>query len=73
MNKAMFSASSHPFSTKNSQHQYYKANKYSSLTVIELGSPVPETSTGSENFMSSLTLDTNLLKRESQKQATHRI
>ena len=37
-------------STKSSQYQNWKANKYSILTVIELGPPVSESSTRISKF-----------------------
>ena len=36
---------------QNSQYQYWKASTYSILTVFELGPPVSESSTGSQNLM----------------------
>ena len=50
--KQCFLLPPHRFSTKNSQYQNRKANKYSILTVIELGLPVSESPTSSQNFMS---------------------
>ena len=43
----------HRLSTQSSQYQNWKANKCSILTLIELGPPVLESSTGSQNFMPS--------------------
>ena len=40
----------HWFFTKSSQYQNWKANKYSNLTVIEVGPPVSETPTGISKF-----------------------
>ena len=56
----------HRFSMQSSQYQYWKARKYSILTVIELGPPVSESSTGSQQFMPPLILNTNFRKRESK-------
>ena len=56
----------HRFSAQSSQYQYWKANKYSILTVTELGPPVSESSTGSQRFMPPLILTTNFIKRESK-------
>ena len=56
----------HRFSTQSSQYQYWKARKYSILTVIELGPPVSESSTGSQQFMPPLILNTNFRKRKSK-------
>ena len=56
----------HWFSTQSSQYQYWKARKYSILTVIELGPPVSEFSTESKQFMPPLILNTNFRKRESK-------
>ena len=41
----------HWFSTQNSEYQNWKGNKYFILTIIELGPPGSESSTGSQNFM----------------------
>ena len=56
----------HRFSTESLQYQYWKARKYSILTVIELGPPVSEFSTESKQFMPPLILNTNFRKRESK-------
>ena len=40
--------------------------KYSILAVIEIGPPVSESSTGSQQFMLPMILNTNLRKRESK-------
>ena len=56
----------HRFSTQSWQYQYWKARKYFSLTVIELGPPVLESSTWSQQFMPPLIMNTNLIKRESK-------
>ena len=40
--------------------------KYSILAVIEIGPPVLESSTGSQQFMLPMILNTNLRKRESK-------
>ena len=64
INKTMLSASHHRFSTQSSQCQYWKANKYSILTVIELGPPVLESSAGSQNYMSFFDFEHKLNKTE---------
>ena len=40
----------HRFPTQSSQYQYWKASKYSILTVVELRPSVSESSTGSQTF-----------------------
>ena len=57
---------SHRFSTQSSQYQYWKARKYSILTIIELKPPVSESSSVSQQFMPPLILNTNFIKRESK-------
>ena len=54
------------FSTQSSQYQYWKASKYSILTLIVLGPPVLDFSTGSQNFMLPLILNANFIKPESE-------
>ena len=46
----MVSVSPYRFSTQKWQYQNWKANEYSVLTVIELGPPVPESSTRISKF-----------------------
>ena len=70
--KQCFLLPPHWFSTQSSQYQYWKVSNYSILAVIELGLPVLESLTESQNFMPPLILNTNFIKRES-KFATHRI
>ena len=65
LTKQCFLPFPHRFSTKGSQYQYWKASKYSIPRVIEFEPPVSESSTGSQNFMASLILNTNFIKRES--------
>ena len=55
--KQCFLPVSHWFSTKRSQYQNWKANNYSIMAEIELGLPVLESSTRSQNFILSLTLN----------------
>ena len=43
----------HRFLLQSSQCQYWKANTYSIITGIEIGPPVSESSTGSQNFIPS--------------------
>ena len=67
--KTMLSAflpppSPHLFSAQNSQYQNWKANKYSVLTVNELGPWSHQL--GSQTFMLPLVLNTNLIKRKSK-------
>ena len=64
INKTMLSAYPSSVSTQSSQYQHWKANKYSILTVIELGLSVSQSSTGSHHFMPPLILNTNFIKRE---------
>ena len=64
--KQCFLPPHHRFSIQSSQYQYWKASKYSVLTVIEIIPRVLEFSTGSQHFMPSLILNTNFIKRESK-------
>ena len=57
--KQCFLPPPHWFSTQSSQYQNLKANKWFILTVIELGPPVLESSTGSQNFRPPLIFNTN--------------
>ena len=50
INKTMLSASLHRSFTQSSQYQNWKTNKYSILTVSELGPPVTESSTRISKF-----------------------
>ena len=50
INKPMFLPPPHRFSKQISQYQDWRANKYSILTVIELGLPVSESSTRISKF-----------------------
>ena len=54
------------FLTQSSQYQNWKANKFSILTLIELMLPVSVSSTGSQNFMPPLILNTKFSKLESR-------
>ena len=49
--KQFFLPPPHRFSTESLQYQNSNANKYSILTIIELGPPMLQSSTGSQNFM----------------------
>ena len=54
----------HMFSRQSSQYQIWKANKYSFLTVIELGPPVMLSSLGCQSFMTPLITNKSLIKRK---------
>ena len=66
INKAMHSALPHPCSTESSQYQYWKASKYSILTVFELGSTSVEVLNWVSKFYAPLILNTNFIKGESK-------
>ena len=66
LSKQCFLPPLHRFFTQSSQYQYWKASKYSMLTVTELGPPVSESLIGSQNFMPPLTRNINLIERESK-------
>ena len=55
----------HRFSKQSSQYQYWKAHKYSILTLIELGPSVSESSTRSQQFVPAMILNTEFIKQES--------
>ena len=74
INKAMPSAPpSLVFHTRFTISVLESKYKYSILTVIELGSPVSESSAGPKIFMLPLILKTNFIKRGNRKLATNRI
>ena len=66
LSKQCFLPPLHRFFIQSSQYQYWKASKYSILTVIVLGPPVLDSSTWSQNFMLPLILNTNFIKPESE-------
>ena len=66
LTKRYFLPPPHEFSTKSSQYHYWKTSKYSILTLTELGPPVSVSSTGSQNFMHPLTLNTSVIKSKSK-------
>ena len=51
LTKQYFLPPPHRFSAQNSQYQYWKASKYSILTVIEVEPPVSESLIESQHFM----------------------
>ena len=58
-------------SSQSSQYQNWKANKYSVLTVIELGLPVSETSPRISKFDTPTETAPKFNKTEIEKIATH--
>ena len=64
--KQCFLPPPHRFSTQNSQYHHWKASKYSILMVTELGSPVSESPTESQNLMRPVILNTNFIKQKSK-------
>ena len=64
----MLSVSSYRLSTQIWKYQNWKTNKYSILTVIELGPPMQSPQLGSQSFMplQFLNLNTNFIKQKSK-------